>query len=84
MIVRLIGVIGVKADVAGAVARWIIIAFSILAAARYLNLGLDLLWPKFIDFWCLPAPSPSDLDFLPKRRSGLKKLKVVSNDRAAV
>lgn len=42
--------IGIKADVAGSVARWIIIGFSILAAAQHLNLGLDLLWPKFIDF----------------------------------
>ncbi|KKS38459.1 MAG: Conserved TM helix repeat-containing protein [Parcubacteria group bacterium GW2011_GWA2_42_14] len=50
VIVRLIGVIGVKADVAGATSRWIIIAFSILAAARYLNLQLDLLWPRFVDF----------------------------------
>jgi hypothetical protein len=50
VIVRLIGVIGVKADVAGAASRWIIIAFSILAAARYLNLQLDLLWPRFVDF----------------------------------
>jgi hypothetical protein len=50
VIVRLIGVIGVKADVAGGAARWIIIAFSILAAARYLNLQLDLLWPRFVDF----------------------------------
>lgn len=50
VIVRLIGVIGVKADVAGASSRWIVIAFSILAAARYLNLQLDLLWPRFVDF----------------------------------
>jgi hypothetical protein len=50
VIVRLIGVIGVKADVAGTTVRWIIIAFSILAAARYLNLQLDLLWPRFVDF----------------------------------
>jgi hypothetical protein len=50
IIVRLIGVIGVKADVAGMAARWIIVAFSILAAARYLNLQLDLLWPRFVDF----------------------------------
>lgn len=38
VVVRLIGVIGIKADMAGAAARWIIIAFSILAAAQYLNL----------------------------------------------
>ena len=50
IIVRLIGVIGVKADVAGMAARWIIVVFSILAAARYLNLQLDLLWPRFVDF----------------------------------
>lgn len=50
IITRLIGVMGIKADVAGAAARWIIIAFSILAAARYLNFQLDLLWPKFVDF----------------------------------
>ena len=53
VVTRLIGVIGIKADVAGAAVRWIIIAFSILAAARYLNLQLDLLWPKFIDFLVL-------------------------------
>ena len=50
VIVRLISVMGVRADVAGTTARWIIIAFSILAAARYLNLQLDLLWPRFVDF----------------------------------
>lgn len=50
IVTRLIGVMGIKADVAGATLRWIIIAFSILAAARYLNLQLDLLWPRFVDF----------------------------------
>lgn len=50
IVTRLIGVMGIRADVAGTALRWIIIAFSILAAARYLNLELDLLWPKFVDF----------------------------------
>lgn len=50
IVTRLIGVMGIKADVAGTTLRWIIIAFSILAAARYLNLQLDLLWPRFVDF----------------------------------
>ena len=50
VIVRLISAIGIKADIAGAAARWLIIVFSILAAAQYLNLQLNLLWPKFIDF----------------------------------
>lgn len=49
-IVRLIAAVGVNASVGGTAARWIIIAFTILAAARYLNLQLDLLWPRFVDF----------------------------------
>lgn len=75
VIVRLIGVIGVKADVAGAVARWIIIAFSILAAARYLNLGLDLLWPKFIDFLVFAGAIAIGFGFSSKAQEWLEKIK---------
>lgn len=75
VIVRLIGVIGIKADVAGAVARWIIIAFSILAAARYLNLQLDLLWPKFVDFLVLAGAIAVGFGFSSRAGEWLEKIK---------
>lgn len=75
VIVRLIGVIGVKADVAGAAARWIIIAFSILAAAQYLNLQLDLLWPKFVDFLVLAGAIAVGFGFSSRAGEWLEKIK---------
>ncbi len=75
VIVRLFGVIGVKADVAGVAARWIIIVFSILAAARYLNLQLDLLWPRFIDFLALAGAIAVGFGFSSKAGEWLENIK---------
>lgn len=50
LITRPIAAVGVNASAGGTAVRWIISAFSVLAAARYLNLQLELLWPKFVDF----------------------------------
>lgn len=75
VLIRLFGAIGVKADVGGAVARWIIIAFSILAAARYLNLQLDLLWPKFIDFLVLAAAIAVGFGFSSRAGEWFEKIK---------
>lgn len=47
---RVMSAININAGVAGSVARWILIAFAILSAAKFLNLQLDLLGPRFVDF----------------------------------
>lgn len=75
VIVRLFSAIGVKADVAGAVARWIIIVFSILATARYLNLQLDLLWPKFVDFLVLAGAIAAGFGFSSRAGEWFEKIK---------
>jgi hypothetical protein len=75
VITRLIAAIGVNASVGGAVARWIIIAFSILAAARYLNLQLDLLWPRFIDFLVFAGAIAVGFGFSSRAGEWLEKIK---------
>ena len=67
--------IGVKADIAGSVARWIIIGFSILAAAQYLNFQLDSLWPKFIDFLVLAGAIAVGFGFSSKAGEWLENVK---------
>ena len=75
MLTRLMNVISVKADIAGAVARWVIIAFSILAAAQYLNLQLDFLWPKFVDFLVLAGAIAVGFGFSSKAQEWLDDIK---------
>lgn len=72
---RVFASIGAKADVAGFAARWIIIGFSVLAAARYLNLGLDLLWPKFIDFLVFAGAIAIGFGFSSRAGEWLEKIK---------
>lgn len=75
ILTRLFGAIDIKADVGGAVARWIIIAFGILAAARYLNLQLDLLWPKFVDFLVFAAAIAVGFGFSSRAGEWFEKIK---------
>lgn len=75
VVVRLINVMGVKAEVAGAILRWIIIVFSILAAARYLNLRLDLLWPKFVDFLVFAGAIAVGFGFSSRAGEWLERIK---------
>lgn len=72
---RVFAGIGVKAEVAGWVARWVIIGFSILSATRFLNLGLDLLWPKFIDFMVLAGAIAVGFGFSAKAQAWLEGIK---------
>lgn len=75
VLTKVFGGIGIKADMAGSVARWIIIAFGILAAAKYLNLQLDLLWPKFIDFLALTGAIAFGFGFSSKAQGWLERMK---------
>lgn len=71
VLTRLIGAINVPASIAGMIAKWVIVAFSILAAARFLNLGLDLLLPKFIDFSVFAGAIAFGFGFSSKAREWL-------------
>lgn len=74
VLTRVFAAIGVTADVAGLAARWIIFGFSVLAAARFLNLGLDLLWPKFIDFLVLAGAIAIGFGFSSQAREWLENI----------
>lgn len=50
VLTRVVGAVNINAGVAGSVARWIVIAFAFLSAAKFLHLELDLLGPRFVDF----------------------------------
>jgi hypothetical protein len=75
VLVRLIGAIGVKGDSAGLAAHWIIVVFSILAAARYLGLGLDSLWGKFLDFAGLAGAIAVGFGFSAKANAWLESFR---------
>lgn len=75
LLTRVFSGIGIKADVAGFAARWIIIGFGILAATRYLNLQLDLLWPKFIDFLVFAGAIVIGFGFSSKAQEWLENIK---------
>lgn len=50
VVTRVIGTLDINKGVIGIAVYWIIAAYSVLAAARFLNLDLTSIWPKFIDF----------------------------------
>ena len=75
VITRWIGAVGVNASVGGTVARWLLIAFSILAAARYLNLQLDVLWPRFVDFLVWAGAIAVGFGFSSRAGEWLEKIK---------
>ncbi len=75
VLTRVFAGIGVTANVAGFAARWIIIGFSILAAGKYLNLQLDFLWPKFVDFLVLAGAIAIGFGFSSKAQEWLKNIK---------
>ncbi|MEK7121368.1 MAG: hypothetical protein AAB767_00950 [Patescibacteria group bacterium] len=75
LLTRVFAGIGVAADVAGSAARWIIVGFSILAAARFLNLELDLLWPKLVDFLVFAGAIAVGFGFSSKAQEWLANLK---------
>lgn len=47
---RVMNAVDINANIAGLAARWILVAFAVLSAAKFLNLQLDLLGPRFVDF----------------------------------
>lgn len=75
VITRTVGASGIRADIAGIAVRWIIIAFSILAAARFLNFELDLLWPRFIDFLVIAGAIAVGFGFSSKAQAWLENIK---------